>query len=295
MRFDQSFIAVDWGTTNRRAYLIGADGGQGAEFEDGQGILSVAPGGFPEAVAEIRRRLGHYPLLMAGMVGSNRGWLEAPYAPCPAGIDDLVHGIVWPEPGRTAVIPGVCFSGGGRTDIMRGEEVQLLGAIASGDLAADCIVCHPGTHNKWVKVSAGRIASFTTVMTGELFSLLKEQSILSDVLANPVAADDAFRDGVMTAAGGRAITADLFTVRARVVLKRMPATAAASFTSGLLIGADIRTGLAELGDGDVIVMGRPELTNLYAAALAAIGRPCREYDGERAFIAGIKAVAGAMS
>ena len=295
MRFSDSFIAVDWGTTNRRAYLLDASGRQTDEFEDGQGILSVAASGFPAAVAEIRGRLGDLPLLMAGMVGSNRGWIEAPYAPCPAGIADLVAGLVWPEAGRTAIIPGVCFSGDGRADVMRGEEVQLLGAIASGEIPADCLVCHPGTHNKWVEVAGARIAGFTTVMTGELFSLLKEQSILSDILRHPVVADDAFREGVAAAAHGRALTADLFSVRARVVLGEIPAAWAASLTSGLLIGADVRTGLAGRAAQEVIVMGRPELTGLYAVALESIGRTCREYDGERAFIAGIKAIAGAMS
>ena len=124
--------------------------------------------------------------------------------------------------------------------------------------------------------------------------MLKEQSILSDVLRYAVAADDAFRSGV-AAAGQRALTADLFSVRARVVLGHMQAAEAASFTSGLLIGADVRTGLAGQDDGEVIVMGRPELTSLYAAALESLGRPCREYDGERAFIAGITSIAGAMS
>ena len=291
----EGFIGVDWGTTNRRAYLIDAGGVSRGEFEDGQGILSVPPGGFPAAVAEIRQRLGDLPLLMAGMVGSNRGWVEAPYAPCPAGIRDLVGGIAWPDAGRTAIVPGVCCAGNGRADIMRGEEVQLLGAIASGEIPNDCIVCHPGTHNKWVEVAGGRIAGFTTVMTGELFSLLKEQSILSDILRNPVVANDSFRNGVTAAAKGRAITAELFSVRARVVLKQLPPADAASFTSGLLIGADIRTGLDEVGHGEIIVMGRPELTSLYASALASFDRPCREYDGERAFIAGITSIAGAIS
>jgi len=290
----EGFIGVDWGTTNRRAYLIDAGGAPRGEFEDGQGILSLAPGGFPAAVAEIRSRLGNLPLLMAGMVGSNRGWVEAPYAPCPAGVSDLVGGIAWPEAGRTAIVPGVCYAGAGHADIMRGEEVQLLGAVASGSIPPDCIVCHPGTHNKWVKVAGGRIASFATVMTGEMFGLLKEQSILSDVLRSPVVAREAFGSGVETALKGRALTADLFSVRARVVLKQLPPADAASFTSGLLIGADIRTGLDEIGHGEIIVMGRPELTSLYASALATLGRPCREYDGERAFIAGITAIAGAI-
>ena len=90
MRWAEGFIAVDWGTTNRRAYRIDADARCVQQFEDGKGVLSVPAGGFPAAVAEIRECLGDKPLLMAGMIGSNRGWKEVPYVPCPAGIDDLV-------------------------------------------------------------------------------------------------------------------------------------------------------------------------------------------------------------
>ena len=124
-RWAEGFIAVDWGTTNRRAYLIDGDGACAEEFEDGRGILSVAHGGFPDAVAEIRERLGDQPLLMAGMIGSNRGWVEAPYVPCPAGLDDLAAALAWAEPGRTAIVPGVSYDAATRADVMRGEEVQI--------------------------------------------------------------------------------------------------------------------------------------------------------------------------
>jgi len=95
MRWVDGYIAADWGTTNRRAYLIDSSGQCVDEFEDGKGVLSVEAAGFPAAVAEIRERLGDKPLLLAGMVGSNRGWKEAPYVPCPAGIDDLARSLVW--------------------------------------------------------------------------------------------------------------------------------------------------------------------------------------------------------
>ena len=131
MRWTDGFIAVDWGTTNRRAYLIDSSGKHVQEFEDGKGVLSVPEGGFPDAVAEIRQRLGDKPLLLAGMIGSNRGWQEAPYVPCPAGIDEIAAKLVRPGE-REAIVPGVCYLGNGRADVMRGEEVQLLGASAAG-------------------------------------------------------------------------------------------------------------------------------------------------------------------
>ena len=165
MRWADGFIAVDWGTTNRRAYRLDPAGTCVAEFEDGEGVLSVVHGGFPQAVAEIRARLGDLPLLLAGMVGSNRGWMEAPYVPSPAGIDALAHSLVWAGE-REAIVPGVSYIGDGRADVMRGEEVQLLGAVDCGEVPPQALVCHPGTHNKWVAVEEGRIAAFRTVMTG---------------------------------------------------------------------------------------------------------------------------------
>ena len=288
MRWPLGYIAVDWGTTNRRAYAIDAEGQCAREFEDEAGVLSIEPGGFPAAAAAIRDRLGDLPLVMAGMVGSNRGWAETPYVPCPAGAGDLAGCAVWAEPGRTAIVPGLSWQGDGEADVMRGEEVQLFGAIASGEVPADALVCHPGTHNKWVRVECGRIARFRTVMTGELFNLLSDRSILSDLLAAPVTVGEAFASGVRRGLEGGVLTAELFSVRARVLLGEAAREDAASFTSGLLIGADLRAGL---GDAAAIhVMGRPALTRLYAAALGEAGRKAVEVDGERAFLSGIRQV-----
>ena len=286
MRWSESFITADWGTTNRRAYLLDAGGSCVAEFEDDKGIMSVPKGGFGEAVAEIRGRLGDHPLLLAGMVGSNRGWVEWPYVPCPAGLQDLATALVWPEQGRTAIVPGVSFVDPDEADVMRGEEVQLLGAFAAGIVPADSLVCHPGTHNKWARLRGGRIERFRTVMTGEIFNLLRENSILSDLLSGPAEPGRAFEHGVRRGLADECLPAELFKIRARVLLGEAKAEDAASFGSGLLIGTDVRAGLREGDDGEVIVMGRPELTQLYAEALRIAGRQAREVDGEQAFLAG---------
>ena len=290
MRWAEGFIAVDWGTTNRRAYLIDEEGRCAQEFEDARGVLSVSVGGFPAAVAEIRARLGDKPLLLAGMIGSNRGWIEAPYVPCPAGLDDLARALVWAE-ADIAIVPGVCDDAGDRADVMRGEEVQLLGAVADGMIPQDCRVCHPGTHNKWVEVAAARIETFRTVMTGELFNLLKEHSILADLLALPVEPRAAFEAGVRHGLAVDDLQAELFSVRARVLLGKAQREDAASYTSGLLIGSDLRIGLESTKAAPVMVMARPELTRLYAAALAAAGREPVELDGEQCFLAGIRQIA----
>ena len=290
MRWADGFIAVDWGTTNRRAYLIDSSGKKTNGLEDSEGVLSVPPGGFPVAIAEIRKRLGDLPLLLAGMVGSNRGWHEVPYVRCPAGIEDLVAGLARPGE-REAIVPGVSYIGDGRADVMRGEEVQLLGAVAAGLVEPDGLICHPGTHNKWTQLRDGRLHSFRTVMTGELFSLLKEHSILADLLQGPVEANDQFIEAARAALNHEAIPADLFSVRARVLLGLANRNDAASYTSGMLIGADVRVGLADRAGAQVVIMGRPELTRLYAAAIAAANCKPVELDGEQCFLAGIHEIA----
>jgi 2-dehydro-3-deoxygalactonokinase len=295
-RMDRSegFIAVDWGTTNRRAYRIDRDGRCVDEFEDPKGVLSVADGAFPGAVAEVRARLGDLPLLLAGMIGSNRGWRQAAYVPCPAGIDDLAAALVWAGE-REAIIPGVSFLGAGRADVMRGEEVQLLGAVASGLSDPDGLVCHPGTHNKWVTLHRGKINEFRTVMTGEIYSLLKEHSILADLLTGPVEPNGAFRAGARQAMAEQALPADIFGVRASVLLGQLKKEDAAAFTSGLLIGADVRIGLTHPTAAQVTVIGRPELTRLYAAAVQEAGRKPIELDGEQSFLTGIQEIAKRIS
>jgi 2-dehydro-3-deoxygalactonokinase len=293
MRWSDGFIAVDWGTTNRRAYRIDNRGQCVAEFEDASGVLAVAAGGFDAAVAEIRQRLGDFPLLLAGMIGSNRGWVEAKYVPCPAGADDLARALVWPGE-REAIVPGVCYLGEGRADVMRGEEVQLVGAVAAGEVPTDALVCHPGTHNKWVAVKDGRIAAFRTVMTGELYSLLKKHSILADLFERDAVPDEAFRSGVRHSLAHDDLPAELFAVRARVLLGQAPAAEAASYASGVLIGADVRIGLADAAPGDVFVMGRPDLTRLYSAAIEEAGRRAIELDGEQSFVSGVRRIAERM-
>ena len=290
MRWADGFIAVDWGTTNRRAYSIDASGKCSEEFEDGKGVLSVPAGGFPAAVAEIRQRLGDKPLLLAGMVGSNRGWIEAPYVPCPAGIDELVRGLVRAGD-REIIVPGLSYIGEGRADVMRGEEVQLLGAAAAGFVDPTALVCHPGTHNKWTVVRRGEIVSFRTIMTGELFSLLKEHSILSDLIQGQVSDNAIFREAARYAIEHEALPADLFAVRARVLLGEAKKEDAASWTSGLLIGTDVRVGLSVPTAAQVVVMGRPDLTRLYAAAIAEAKREAIQLDGEQCFLAGIQEIA----
>lgn len=290
MRWTDGYIAADWGTTNRRAYRLDGRGKCIDEFEDDQGILAVDKDGFPAAVDQIRKRLGDAPLLLAGMIGSNRGWKEASYVSSPAGLEDLVRALVWVGE-REAIVPGVSYIGEGRADVMRGEEVQLLGAAAVGLIDPEALVCHPGTHNKWALLRGGKIHDFRTVMTGEMFSLLKAHSILSDLLQDEVQTSDAFKRAAHHAIFHEALPADLFGVRAGVLLGQIKQEDAASYTSGLLIGADVRFGLTVPGGAQIHVMGRPELTSLYAAAIEQAGRKAIQLDGEQCFLAGVHEIA----
>jgi 2-dehydro-3-deoxygalactonokinase len=224
------------------------------------------------------------------MAGSNRGWVDAPYLPCPVGIDDLVKNLVWPDE-RSAIVPGVSYIGQGRADVMRGEEVQLLGGVAAGLVNSEGFVCHPGTHNKWALLRHGTIHIFGTVMTGELFNLLREHSILANLLQAPVEPNDAFKRGVRRAMDREMLGADLFGVRAGVLLGQANEDEASSYASGLLIGADVRIGLTWPAGARIGVIGRPELTRLYAAAIREAGREAIELDGERCFLAGIQEIA----
>lgn len=288
-------IAIDWGTTNRRVFVLDGRGAVQAREADALGVTAVAAGGFPTIIDDLRARYDTQLLILSGMVGSTRGWVEAPYIPCPLTLPQLVAGLAWIEPGRTAIIPGACVMAEGRAEVMRGEEVQLLGAAAAGLVAPDANMCLPGTHAKWAELRGGALFDFRTVMTGELFALLRTHSILATHLQSKVEDGPHFREGVQRGFYGQALTAELFGTRARILLGTLEAEGAASYVSGLLIGADVAIGLDATPNGSVALIGDPQLTRLYGAALDETGRTYQEIDGEQAFLAGIRAIAENLS
>ena len=151
------FIAADWGTTRRRAMRIDNRTMQPDEIDEGAGMSGLRPGDYAGECAAIRRRFGDLPILAAGMVGSRSGWSETRYLTAPVGLDDLA-GQLHHVPGqRVAIVPGVARRDRGRSDVMRGEEVQALGAVAAGMAPSDALICQPGTHNKWITMHSGQI------------------------------------------------------------------------------------------------------------------------------------------
>jgi 2-dehydro-3-deoxygalactonokinase len=278
-------IAIDWGTTNRRAYRIEPDGRVADRVEGGAGVLGLAPGEYAPVLADLRARLGDLPVIAAGMVGSTRGWHEAPYAAAPADLAAIAAAALRIEAERATIVPGVALLHGPRADVMRGEEVQVLGVIAAGLAPADALFCQPGTHNKWVATDGGRITDIATVMTGELFALLKSHGILAGMLDGAVADGPAFRDGVARGAGACDLGAALFEVRSGVLLGRRPAADAAADASGVLIGNDV--GARDVAGRAVHLLATGALAELYAVAIETRAGRVVPVDATAAFVAGI--------
>lgn len=279
-----AFIAVDWGTTNRRAYRV-EDGAAVEAICDDRGVVAVPRNAFPAEVADLRARLGDLPMLCAGMAGSTRGWVDAAYLPCPAGLAELAAGAIWVEPGRTALLPGLSFTDAACVDVMRGEEVQLLGAVAAGLAPRNALLCQPGTHCKWARMAGECVAEFRTAITGEVFALLKAHSLLGDFLQDEVRPGAAFDAGLALAAEGRLLST-LFGERAAVLLGARDRGETASRVSGLLIGTDVR-GQALLSGEQVHILAGPGLGNLYAAAVTHAGGVPLSVDSHRAFVVGV--------
>lgn len=285
-----TLLAVDWGSTNRRVFALAADGTVLDTAQDDRGILAMGGSGFAAEAVAMRARWGDLPMLCAGMVGSNRGWVDAGYVAAPANLAAVAHAVHWVEPGRTAIVPGVSRDADGRADIMRGEEVQLLGAAAAGLVRPDSWLCQPGTHAKWARLQRGKLVDFTTAMTGEIFAQLGKGGLLADGLDGTVEDGAAFRVGVRAARGGD-LLAKLFGARATLVLGKRDRGNQASYVSGLLIGSDcsarLESDFAGARTDGVDVLASPALGALYLAALDELGSEARLVDSHAAFLAGI--------
>jgi len=289
-----AFIGIDWGTTHRRATLVGSDGAIVAERADGDGALACAGrfraslealvAGWPEASPAL-------PVVMAGMVGATIGWQAVPYLEGGTPLSELPRHLVpvadSPPGRRWRIVPGWCLRGeGGAVDVMRGEETQLFGALhLLGRDASDGCYVLPGTHSKWVRLQAGRITELRTYMTGELFAQVRAHGTLAGVMQGArgaVAPDDpAFARGVRAMGGDRppALSHALFGVRARVVTGELAPAAAAAYVSGLLIGAEWADARQRaVPDEPVRVIGEPGLAALHAACAAHFGRSVQALD-----------------
>jgi 2-dehydro-3-deoxygalactonokinase len=288
-------IAVDWGTSQLRAWLMDARGQVVARQEAALGISQIPAGGFPEAWASFAgawlSEQPHAVVLMCGMVGARQGWREAPYLPCPAGLHDLAGALMsLPDAGERAwVVPGLKVRGARHVpDVMRGEETQAMGcwhALTQQQPEAslgELRVVMPGTHSKWLRLAQGQVVEFATYMTGEIYGLLAQHSLLARMLPQPTDDEwspEAFEEGVLRAVqSGDSLLHSLFAVRTLALFDEMPPEERRSYLSGLLIGEELRTQLPSLQQGQrdrvappIAVVASPALGLRYQAALALFG------------------------
>jgi len=288
------FIVADWGTTRFRGYLIENETILDQVSSD-EGVSALQKGQHRDVFL---RQCGHWlkaepdaPVLLVGMVGSREGWVEAPYATCPAGPAEIAEALVPVEleNGRRGyIIPGLfCEPSPGAADVMRGEETLVLGAgIENG------LVCAAGTHPKWIEMRDGRIERFATYMTGEMYAVLREHSMIGRPATEPedpkgfdLGLDAAERNSGENRVG---LLHLLFSARASVVSGRVNSNLLAPYLSGLLTGDEINGALSQFGrPSSVTILAAPERAELYVHALKRHGIEATTKDTQQALIAGL--------
>jgi 2-dehydro-3-deoxygalactonokinase len=290
-------IAVDWGTSNFRAFRLDKDGKiLERRFHPG-GILRVEGGRFAEMLlAQVGDWLddGEDRILLCGMIGSRQGWIEASYIPCPARIADIAAAVVRApfERADVLLVPGVIGKDrSGVPEVMRGEETEAFGMMEL--CGPDGLICLPGTHSKWIQMRDSAIASFNTWMTGEVFAALRNGTILGRLMTSEGAVDnDTFLRGVNRSAETGGILHHLFGVRTLGLLHHLEEQNAASYLSGLLIGHEVRAAMP--AGTHVHLAGATQVRSLYALAIEACGGFCAIEEGDVA-VRGLTAIGRKLS
>ena len=285
------WIAVDWGTSNLRASAMGPDGALATRVSD-KGMGRLSRDAFEPALLDLIEDwlpdVGVIEVFACGMVGSRQGWAEATYraVPCtPVEVAALVTVATLDKRIKVHIAPGL--SQDSPADVMRGEETQIAGALALNP-NFDGVFCLPGTHSKWVHVSAGEVVSFQTFMTGELFALLSGQSVLRHGMATDGWEGDAFQQGLDDALSRpEKIGARLFGLRAESLLHGLPGATAFSRLSGLLIGVELAAAKPYWLGQNVTLIGAEKLSDLYSIALSKQGLDPRKLPSQACTIAGL--------
>ena len=268
-------VAVDWGTSSLRGALINSEGLVLEKRAFPQGILQVAHGQFQNV---FEQRFGDWIdtktlCLISGMAGSRQGWREAPYCPCPSGFEDLAQHLQWIEKDRIGIVPGLSTWNDDTPDVMRGEEIQIFGALTTQQIQTAQFVL-PGTHSKWAHVSDGKIYAFKTFMTGEFYALLSQHSILAKTcLPDAPLKKEVFIDGVMQSQKPGGLLHHAFTARSLALFEKLNPAQSSSYISGLLIGEEIKSAKAErqAQGTPLFILGNGQLTQRYGFAMEALG------------------------
>lgn len=293
------WIAVDWGTSHLRVTAVDRNGVVMAHRQSDQGMSKLQRDGFEAALLTLISDWlsdGYTtPVICCGMVGSRQGWVETAYRTAPCRPIGLTAGK--PAPARdpridVTVIPGIRQDH--PADVMRGEETQIAGLLAERP-DFDGTICLPGTHSKWVHISAGEVVSFQTFLTGELFALLASQSVLKHSVASAGWDENSFRDALNDAISQpKMFAARLFSIRAEHLIGDLSPEIARSRLSGLLIGLELSAARPYWLGQDVVIIGASDLAHAYDQALRTQGLSPRVYDAEKLTIAGL-AVAGSQT
>lgn len=274
------FVGINWGSSNFRAYLIDKSGSIVEAMEAASGIAGLDRDGMVKQIIAVSERWPHVDRIYAcGMIGSNIGWIDAGYVQCPIALAGLADAL---KPAQISdvglhIVPGLACrrSQDNAPDIMRGEETELFGLLASGRLPASGIVALPGTHTKWVSIEEGKVQEFITAMSGEIFDRLTAAGLLASVVDGPAVVGPAFFDGVRNGAERESgLGTQLFGARARVIRGDLKRSEGASYLRGLLIGsevADARSLFPQLSRASVPLVGASHVVELYGAALDALG------------------------
>ena len=281
-----AFIAIDWGSSSFRAYLMSAEGQVLDEVATADGIGAVAAGAYP---ATLERLIGKWlraraalPVIASGMVGSRHGWREAPYVECPAGPRDIAAHLLLVEAGarRVVLAPGLrCIDEAGQPDVMRGEETEILGLADAGAR----LVVLPGSHSKWALVEGDRVVRFKTFITGELFAALRDHTVAGAFARAAPAKNpgEAFALGVKRGAAAVACQGEsgliglMFGARSLPLMGALKEDDAGEYLSGLLIGAEIGEGRRLHPGEKPHVAGAEALVVRYLKAFEALGVPAR--------------------
>lgn len=293
------WIAVDWGTSNVRAWGIDATGGIAFTAASDRGMAKLSRADYPGALTDLLGSSaaaadGVGDVLICGMAGSRQGWLEAPYLETPAELSQLSGGAVRPEPvGRLTprILPGICQRSG-REDVMRGEETQLFGLLTLKPGFEGTAIL-PGTHSKWARIESGRVIEFSTAMTGELYDVLGAHTVLRHAVGGErdgPATEEGIGEGLEAGlAEPERLTALLFRTRAAALLSRRGADWCSGYLAGLLVGAEVAGHRKWIGSSPIPVIGSDRLNRLYVAALDRIGASAEAVDATTATLAGLGA------
>ena len=249
MAQEGSIVAVDWGSSHFRAFLLDANGTVVEKVKNSQGVFKARESGFKDVLYAACGRwfdaVPGLPVFICGMVGSREGWIETEYLKCPVTVDDLGKRLVRvPEiqDNPVFIVPGLSSGVFSFTDVMRGEETQVFGLPRKA--RGEGIACMPGTHSKWTSFDGDTINYFATFLTGELFSSIKTSGSIQPVIRDEDFDEDAFREGIRLSKTPGGLSHHLFSIRSRLVAGESFCGAHASYLSGLLIGAEISAGLA---------------------------------------------------